>query len=176
MRAEAVERVRLVFTLFDADGNGAIEADDFELMARRVTAAVPEAGAEKRDAMVTAFRTFWKALAENADTNRDGKVDPEEFRTVVLDPQRFGPALAEFAGALTGVADPDGDGLVERETFMAVMAAIGFAQPNTRALFDALEPVGTEQVAVPAWSEAIREFYTPDATGVSDHLVGQPVG
>ncbi|NED13879.1 EF-hand domain-containing protein [Streptomyces sp. SID9124] len=176
MRAEAVERVRLVFTLFDADGNGAIEAEDFELMARRVVAAVPEADAGKRSAMVAAFRTFWETLAENLDANGDGKIDSEEFRAIVLAPERFGPALAEFAGALTGVADPDGDGLVERETFMAVMAAIGFAQPNARALFDALEPVGTEQVAVPAWSDAIKEYYNPDATGVSDHLVGQPVG
>ena len=32
MRTEAVNRVRLVFTLFDADGNGAIDADDFTLI------------------------------------------------------------------------------------------------------------------------------------------------
>ncbi|NEC66845.1 hypothetical protein [Streptomyces sp. SID9727] len=58
---------------------------------------------------------------------------------------------------------------------MTVMKAIGFAQPNIHALFDALEPLDTEHVAVPAWNEAIKEYYNPDAAGVADHLVGQPV-
>jgi len=136
---------------------------------------VPEADVEKREAMVTAFRSFWGALAENLDTNRDGKVDSQKFQAVVLDPQRFGQALAEFAEALTDLADSDGDGLVERLEFVTVMTAIGFAQPNINALFDALEPLDTEQVAVPAWNETIKEDYIPDTAGIADHLVGQPV-
>ncbi|MFF4244886.1 EF-hand domain-containing protein [Streptomyces sp. NPDC001822] len=176
MRAEAVDRVRLVFTLFDADGNGVIEAEDFELMASRVVAAAHEADAGRRSALTTAFRTFWGALSEQLDDNRDGRVDFEEFRAVVLAPERFDSALTEFAQALTAVADPNGDGLVERPLFVATMTAIGFATPNIHALFDALEPMGTEQVSVSAWAESIREYYNPDAAGISDHLVGQPVG
>jgi Ca2+-binding EF-hand superfamily protein len=176
MRTEAIQRVRLVFTLFDADGNGVLEADDFDLMAKRVVAAVPEADAARRDAMVTAFRTFWKTLADELDTNRDNKVDFEEFKAVVLAPERFSAAVGQFAEALTAVSDPDGDGMVERPTFMAVMTAIGFSQPNIRSLFDALEPAGTEQASVSAWADAIREYYDPEAAGIADHLVTQPTG
>ncbi|GAA2612873.1 EF-hand domain-containing protein [Streptomyces axinellae] len=176
MRTEALDRVRLVFTLFDADGNGVIEADDFELMAGRVVAAVPETDAAKRSTMQTAFRTFWTALADNLDANGDGKVSFEEFQAVVLDPEQFTAAIGEFAEALTAVADPDGDGLVERPAFVAVMTAIGFALPNIHALFDALEPVGTEQASVPVWAEAIKEYYSPDAAGTAgDLLVAAPV-
>lgn len=176
MREEAIARVRLVFTLFDADGNGLIEADDFELMADRVVAAVPEADAGRREAMVTAFRTFWRTLAEELDSNDDGRVDYAEFQDIVLAPERFSAAVTEFAGALTAVADPDGDGMVDRATFVAVMNAIGFSTPNILALFDALKPAGAEHASVPAWTEAIKEYYRPDAAGIADHLVTAPAG
>nr|BFD87331.1 EF-hand domain-containing protein [Streptomyces sp. Xyl84] len=175
MQAEAVDRVRLVFTLFDADGNGAIESDDFELMAGRVVAAVPEADAAKRTALVEALRRFWTTLVTELDADGDGNISFEEFQAIVLSPERFAGAVDEFAEALTAVTDLDGDGLVERPTFAAVMQAIGFALPNINALFDALEPVGADQASVPAWADAIREYYHPDAAGTAgDLLVGTP--
>ncbi|MFD3611116.1 EF-hand domain-containing protein [Streptomyces atroolivaceus] len=175
MRTEAVDRVRLVFTLFDADGNGFIDADDFELMANRVIAAVPEAAKARQSAALSGFRAFWGALAEELDTNRDGKVDFEEFQAVVLAPERFDEAIGEFAEALTALADPDEDGLIARPVFAGVMSAIGFALPNIHALFDSLEPTATDQVAVPAWAEAIKEYYRPDLAGiVGDRLVSNP--
>ncbi|WP_405901467.1 EF-hand domain-containing protein [Streptomyces sp. NBC_00727] len=174
MREEAIARVQLVFTLFDADGNGLIEADDFELMAERVVAAVPEADVGRREAMVTAFRTFWQTLAEELDSNHDGRVDYAEFQAIVLAPERFSAAVTEFARALTAVADPDGDGLVEQSTFVAVMTAIGFSPPNILALFDALTPANAEQASAPAWAEAIKDYYRPDAAGIADHLVTAP--
>ncbi|NEC68884.1 EF-hand domain-containing protein [Streptomyces sp. SID9727] len=174
MREEAIARAQLVFKLFDADENGVLEADDFELMAKRVVAAAPGADAGRRSAMVAAFRNYWATLAEELDSNRDGRVDYAEFQSVVLAPERFSEAVGEFADALTAVADPDGDGLVERSEFAAVMTAIGFDEPNIHALFDSLEPTGTEQAAVPAWTEAIKEYYRPDAAGIADHLVTAP--
>lgn len=177
MRTEAVDRVRLVFTLFDADGNGVLEPDDFELMAGRVVEAVPETTAAKQSAMLSGFRAFWGALAQELDTNRDGRIDFEEFRAVVLAPERFDEAIGEFANALTALADPDGDGLVQRPQFVGVMTAIGFALPNIHSLFDALEPTASDQVAVPVWAEAIREYYRPDLAGIAgDRLVGDPTG
>lgn len=177
MRTEAVDRVRLVFTLFDADGNGFIEAEDFELMAGRVVEAVPEANEAKRDAMLAAFRTFWSTLARELDTNRDGRIDFEEFKAVVLAPERFDAAIGEFAQGLTLLADPDGDGLIDRPTFARAMTAIGFALPNIHSLFDALEPTAADQVAVSAWNEAIKDYYRPDLAGiVGDRLVASPTG
>ncbi|MEV0122134.1 EF-hand domain-containing protein [Streptomyces sp. NPDC050703] len=177
MRTEAVDRVRLVFTLFDADGNGFIEAEDFELMAGRVAEAVPEAADAKRSAMLAGFRAFWAALAGELDTNRDGRIDFEEFKAVVLAPERFDAAIGEFAEGLTALADPDGDGLIDRPTFVKAMTAIGFAPPNIHALFDALEPTAADQVAVSAWNEAIKDYYRPDLAGIAgDRLVGSPTG
>ncbi|MED7951046.1 MULTISPECIES: EF-hand domain-containing protein [unclassified Streptomyces] len=177
MRAEAVDRVRCVFTLFDADGNGFIEADDFELMAGRVIEAVPGAADAKHGAMLSAFRAFWGSLETELDANRDGRIDFEEFKAVVLAPERFDEAIGEFSEALSTLADPDGDGLIERPVFVGVMTAIGFALPNIHSLFDGLEPTSTDQVAVSDWAESIRDYYRPDLAGIlGDRLVGTPTG
>ncbi|NEB72113.1 calcium-binding protein, partial [Streptomyces fulvissimus] len=50
MRIEATHRVQLVFSLLDADGNGVLEARDFELMAGRVVAAAPGCDAAAHEA------------------------------------------------------------------------------------------------------------------------------
>ncbi|MFD4687138.1 EF-hand domain-containing protein [Streptomyces sp. NPDC058461] len=157
---EATDRVRLVFSLFDADGNGFIEPADFELMGSRVVEAAPKAGDPARQRLLAAFHG-----------DGDGRISPEEFTAVVLDPGRFDATVAEFADALAGIGDPDGDGFVERPDFVALMTAIGFERPNIDALFDAFDPVGSGRVAVAVWADGIRDYYRPDKAGIpGDHL------
>lgn len=168
---EATDRANLVFSLFDADGNGYIEPADFELMGRRVVAAVPAAGDDAKERLLGAFRRYWETLSSELDTDGDGRVSPEEFTAVVLNPQRFDPTVDEFAQALAAMGDPDGDGLVGRADFVALMTAIGFERPNIEALFDAFGPVGGDRVPVATWAEGIRDYYRPDKAGIpGDHL------
>ncbi|MFF8955285.1 EF-hand domain-containing protein [Streptomyces sp. NPDC014894] len=175
MRTEALNRVRLVFTLFDANGNGVLEADDFELMADRVREAVPGAEPAARTAMTAAFRRYWDTLVTELDTDGDGRVDFEEYVACVLAPERFDGAAAEFAAALSTVGDLRGDGRVGRAEFVALMLAIGFAPANVQALFEALGPDEEDSVASSAWDASIREYYHPNAGGtVGDLLVAVP--
>ncbi|MFJ8330970.1 EF-hand domain-containing protein [Streptomyces sp. NPDC094437] len=178
MRTEALNRVRLVFTLFDANGNGVLEADDFELMAGRVRDAVPAAEPAAQEAMAAAFRRYWETLANEADTNGDGRVDFEEFTACVLAPERFDAVAAEFAHALSTVGDLRGDGRVGHAEFVGLMLAIGFAPANIQSLFDALGPDENNRISSAVWDEAIREYYRPDAGGtLGDLLVAAtPVG
>jgi Ca2+-binding EF-hand superfamily protein len=177
MRTEALKRVRLVFGLFDADGNGVLEAEDFDLMSARVVRAVPEADEARRRAMIGAFRRYWTTLVDELDANHDNRIDPEEFTACVLSPQRFHAAINDFAEALAAMGDPDGDGLIERPAFVALMTAIGFDLPNIHALFDSFGPDAEDRVTVPTWAEAIREFYDPDAGETTgNHLVTGLVG
>lgn len=168
---EANDRVQLVFSLFDADGNGVLEADDFELMGKRVVAAVPEAGDTARDRLLDAFRGYWETLVRELDTDGDGRISPEEFTAVVLAPKRFHATADAFADALAALGDPDGDGLVERGHFTALMTAIGFRRPNIDALFDAFGPVDGDRVPTAVWADGIRDFYRPEKAGIpGDHL------
>ncbi|WP_052848774.1 EF-hand domain-containing protein [Streptomyces avicenniae] len=169
----AVSRAGLVFTLFDANGNGVIEADDFELLGQRVLAVSEGADEAAKDALLDSLRGWWTTLVTELDTDGDGQVDPEEFNAIVLAPERFGDALDAFAVALPALGDPDGDGLVERPLFVALMTAIGFAVPNIQALFDAFGPDAEDRVTTDVWAQGIRDYYAPDKVGIAgDALVG----
>ncbi|MEV4973369.1 EF-hand domain-containing protein [Streptomyces scopuliridis] len=173
MRTEAIKRVKLVFTLFDVNGNGHLEADDFDLMATHVVQAVPSADDAAKSAMVAAFRTYWTTVAGELDANRDGKVSFDEYTACVLSPERFHEAINEFAESLSALGDLEGDGLIRRPTFVALMTAIGFRLPNIHTLFDAFGPTATDRIARTTWADAIREYYAPDKAGIpGDHLVG----
>lgn len=168
----ATQRVALVFSLLDANGNGVLDAEDFTLMGDRVVAAAPPGGEQAKERLRAAFALYWTTLRDELDANGDGVVSSEEYSACVLSPERFEATIAEFAEALAALGDPDGDGLIERPVFVSLMTAIGFALPNIHALFDALGPTQDDRVAVPTWAEAIRDYYAPDKSGTAgDRLV-----
>jgi hypothetical protein len=172
MQAEALDRVRLIFTLFDANDNGTIESDDFELMAGRVAAAAKGSDDAARERITAAFRQYWATLARELDSDGDGTISPQEFESIVLSPERFDATVAEFAEALAALGDPDGDGRIERSVFLALMTAIGFEVANINALFDALDPSPADEIEVPAWVESIKDYYRPEAAEtIGNHLV-----
>ncbi|MFG2679717.1 EF-hand domain-containing protein [Streptomyces sp. NPDC048392] len=168
---EATDRVQLVFSLFDADGNGYLELADFDLMSDRVVAAVPAAGDAVKERLAGSFRRYWDTLLTELDANGDGRISPEEFTAVVLNPQRFDAAVDEFAEALAAMGDPEGDGLVARPDFVALMTAIGFERRNIEVLFDAFGPDEGDRIRVTTWADGIRDYYRPEKSGIpGDHL------
>ncbi|AOS63821.1 EF-hand domain-containing protein [Actinoalloteichus hymeniacidonis] len=174
MDTAALERVKLIFSLFDVDGSGNLESNDFELMSDRVLEAIPEAAEERKSASVASFRQWWSTLAAELDTNNDNVITFEEFAACVLSPERFEETITEFAGALTTLGDLDGDGLVTRPNFVSIMIGIGFALENINALFAALEPNEADQITVESWDIAIKDFYRPDKSDIpGDRLVPQ---
>ncbi|AEN11316.1 MULTISPECIES: EF-hand domain-containing protein [unclassified Streptomyces] len=172
MRAEATRRVALVFSLLDANGNGVLDADDFTLMSDRVVAVSPLSDQGAKDAMRAAFDRYWTTLLTELDANGDGEISFEEYTACVLTPERFHGTITEFAEALAALGDPDGDGLIERPAFLALMTAIGFEPGNIDTLFDAFAPSADDRIQVSSWVEGIKDYYAPDKAGIpGDHLV-----
>ncbi|MFD5581405.1 EF-hand domain-containing protein [Streptomyces pseudogriseolus] len=172
MRDEAAKRAELVFSLFDANGNGVLDSGDFDLMTGRVLEAAAASDDGAKDAITAAFRRYWTTLAAELDANGDGVISLDEFRPFVLDPERFGPTVAEFAEALSALGDPDGDGLIERSLFVSLMRAIGFEEANIHALFDAFGPDADDRITVETWAVGIKDYYAPDKAGIAgDRLV-----
>ncbi|MFE0332720.1 EF-hand domain-containing protein, partial [Streptomyces sp. NPDC058955] len=146
-----------------------------DCLSRRVgvwEAAGAPAPPPAKEALRASFRSWWTTLATELDANGDGVITVEEFRPFVLDPERFGPTIAEFAQALSALGDPDGDGLIERPLFMSLMTAIGFEEPNIDALFDAFGPDAEDRITVATWADGIKDYYAPDLAGIpGDRLV-----
>ncbi|SDC23496.1 EF-hand domain-containing protein [Actinokineospora iranica] len=174
MRNEAFDRATLIFSLFDADGSGRLTAGDFELMAERVIDAAADSDAAAKSAMIAAFRKYWATLAAELDSNQDEEIDYDEFIACVLSPERFGETVGEFADALAALGDPDGDGLIERPVFTALMTAIGFETDNINTLFDAFGPDDADRITVATWVSGIKDYYSPDGADIpGDLLVGK---
>ncbi|MEU5869085.1 MULTISPECIES: EF-hand domain-containing protein [unclassified Nonomuraea] len=174
MQDAALDRVKLIFTLFDADGTGYLEVEDFDRMANRVLAASPRSTEAAKSAISDAFRRYWTTLVEELDQDKDGRISFEEYCACVLSPERFDDALTDFADALAELGDPDGDGLIHRTDFMALMTAIGFKRRNVDTLFDAFGPSQDDQVKVPVWAEGIKEYYSPEKADIAgDLLLGE---
>lgn len=172
MQSEALDRIRLVFTLFDADGNGRVEAVDFDVMSARVTAVATGSDDAARHRLTSALRRYWATLAAELDADGDGSITFEEFADRVLSPESFEDTVVEFAEALAALGDPDGDGWIERPLFVALMTAIGFDEVNTNALFDSFGPSPDDEVLVRVWVEAIKDYYRPEKAGIAgDRLV-----
>ncbi|MFJ9624382.1 EF-hand domain-containing protein [Streptomyces sp. NPDC101181] len=176
MTTEANQRVALVFSLLDANANGVLEEDDFELMAERVVRVARGSDQAAKDAMRAAFRRYWTTLRTQLDSNGDGEISFEEYTACVLSPERFDATVGVFAEALAALGDPDGDGLIERPLFVDLMTAIGFDPANVDALFDAFGPSDGDRVRVETWVEGIKDYYAPDKAGIpGDELtVGAP--
>ncbi|MFJ2814567.1 EF-hand domain-containing protein [Streptomyces sp. NPDC087294] len=171
MSAEANRRAELIFRLLDANGNDILEAADFTLMGDRVVAAAAEATPAAKQAALAAYAGFWTAVAA-LDADGDGVVSLDEYLACVQTPERFEATNAEFADAIAALGDPDGDGLIERPLFSAIMNAVGFQQENIDALFDAFEPDAEDRIRAQVWADGIKEYYDPGKVGIAgDHLV-----
>ena len=171
MRNEAVDRMRLVFGLFDVNGDGALEAEDFELMADHVVAAARDSDDAAKRAMTAAFRRYGATLSAELDVDHDGRITFEEFRACALSPERFDETIDEFAVALAALGDPAGRGLVSRPVFIDLMTAIGFDLANINALFDAFGPSASDEIEQDVWLEAIKDYYHPEKAGIAGDLL-----
>ncbi|MFD5826271.1 EF-hand domain-containing protein [Lentzea sp. NPDC060358] len=176
MQRNALERVTVIFRLFDRDGDGRLEQEDFESMAGDVVRAAPQSGEQAKIVMRDAFERYWRTLVAELDTDRDGTISLDEFTACVLAPERFDDTVSEFAVALAALGDPDGDGLIERPVFVSLMSAIGFDDDAIHALFDAFDPSPADEITVSTWVEGIKDFYSPAKVGIpGDELVSGSV-
>ncbi len=89
------EQFRELFLELDANHDGAIERDE-----------VPESG-----------RPAFERLLKRGDDNHNGKLEAEEYRSLLLDLRSFGEQAKKKAVERFKSMDKDGDGRVSRDEF-----------------------------------------------------------
>ncbi|ONI77854.1 calcium-binding protein [Actinosynnema sp. ALI-1.44] len=175
MRSELLDRkMDKAFKHLDIDGNGHVEREDLIALATRIMANFGEAPTSTKGVtMLDAFETFWQELIAATDTDRDGRIDPEEWRAgmvgaFVTERGGFERGLRPAVNAVLQLADTDGDGVMGVEEFVVLQRAFGTPEAEARDAFRMLDADGNGHLDVDELANAARQFYT----SADDNAVG----
>jgi predicted esterase len=101
---------------FDADGDGRLTLDDYEVFALRLVQAFGEPpGSPAAVAVRDGYRAVWRAVAARADVDADGAVSPAEFHDWLGSTRAdaaFEREIRPLAESVLALADTDRDGLL----------------------------------------------------------------
>jgi Ca2+-binding EF-hand superfamily protein len=168
----ARERLLLRFRILDADGNGYLDAADFERLAATVLDAMGEPpDSAKARAVFDGHRRFWAGLRTALDTDGDGRVGRDEYLARLGDPGEAGSTVAGYAASVAALADRDDDGYVERDDFVTCMTASGFPRAGGAAVFEELDDAGEGRIPVARWAGAIVDFYRSERTDIPGQIL-----
>ncbi|MEU4447031.1 lipase family protein [Actinosynnema sp. NPDC050801] len=159
------------FDLLDATDDGYLQRDDYEAFALRLVQSFghpPRSPAAM--AVRSAYRALWRAIADESDLDRDGRVGKPEFlawagRTTHT---AFDRTLRPLAAAVLALVDTDGTGVLERDEFVTLMTRCGLPDDESRALFERLDTDRRGTVEAAEVVEATRDFCldpAPDKPG-----------
>lgn len=157
------------FGLFDADGDGHLTADDYEVFALRLVQAFGEPPGSPRALAVRAgYRALWQAIAARTDADADGRVDQAEFRAG-LDPAGFDREVRPLAEAVLGLADADGDGRLDAAELTRLLRACEVSPAGIDAVATALDTDHDGAVRTGELLATVRDFCLDPAPGHPGH-------
>jgi Ca2+-binding EF-hand superfamily protein len=170
------------FHTYDTDGNGVIERRDFELVPERVAMAFGLPADDRRIIQLRAVLLgVWSRLAETSDSDGDGRITMEEYKTgfaqhVLIDQQAYARAYQPFIDTMMEIADVDGNGRVTSDEYVRWYTALMCISPaEARESFTHLDRDGDGAITHQEMTDAVLEYYfseDPDAPG--NWMTGRP--
>ncbi len=156
-----VRKMMTHFTRLDANGDGVITEEDFDAIADRFieVGGLDNQGAEALRSNLNAIWTnYWNA----ADTDRDGRVTPDEFVTsmthVVSAPElreKVGGPLPLFFKAI----DANSDGEISATDYENFFKCIGIDPSLAEGSFNAIDSNGDGVLSEDEFVAAGEEFF-----------------
>ncbi|MGX1563092.1 EF-hand domain-containing protein [Streptomyces sp. NPDC055506] len=167
--SEYERRIAARFAIFDQDGNGYIDREDFYGAAKALLAEFAVAArSDKGQALYGGAEAFWQGMAGIADRDGDQRITRGEFVNGAVkrlrdNPDRFAEIARPFLHAALDVADTDGDGAATIEEVSRVLTCLGAPEDVAGTAAGALDAdedgkVGEAEV-VPAFA---RYFTVPE--------------
>lgn len=167
--SEYERRIAARFALFDQDGNGCIDREDFSAAAKALLAefATP-ARSDRGQALYAGAEAFWQGMAGIADRDGDQRISREEFvggavKRLRDNPGRFAEIARPFLHAAVAVVDPDGTGSAPAADAVRLLHALGVPDEVARTVVAGLDAdadgrIGEAEI-VPAFA---RYFTVPE--------------
>ncbi|MEU8824820.1 EF-hand domain-containing protein [Streptomyces sp. NPDC048636] len=166
------QKYEKLFSLLDANGDGVIAADDFDVMAGRVLAAFNEERTAKGQKYADEMTNYWRALRDTADADGDGRIDKTEFRQALRQvSDNFDTLIGPLYQAGFHLADRDDNGLVGKDDFVVVLVAIGVPAAEAEAAYDRLTARGGELTKDQLMTAAMHYYRNEDPADTASHLL-----
>ncbi|PRY39080.1 lipase family protein [Umezawaea tangerina] len=161
------------FTALDADGDGRLTEDDFEVFALRLVQALGRSpGSPSALTVRHRYRDLWRALAARSDQDLDGAVSgPEYVRwlgTTTRD-DGFDRNVRPLAEAVVRLVDTDGSGVVDAAELTRVLRACGLSPDEARTTLAAVDRDHDGVVSVAEIVDVVRDFCLDPAPGRPGH-------
>ncbi|HIB69200.1 MAG TPA: hypothetical protein EYO33_29965 [Phycisphaerales bacterium] len=124
-------KVRHLFNIYDADGNGVLEKFDFQSIADNFARARGlESEADSYRRLRDGSLKVWSRLQQHADKNGDGKITLEEMLSyhnlITHDPALFQEQVVSLTEGIFQVLDSDSDGVITRGEYFEFASCLGF--------------------------------------------------
>ncbi|GIH26207.1 calcium-binding protein [Acrocarpospora phusangensis] len=155
-------KVVAVFDAMDVDGDGRLTEADFQALARRWTAVAGPADPERLAAVMTGW---WPVL--KSASGRDA-VSLDDVLLVVERLGEMADAVSGTADAMFEAIDLDGDGLISRAEYAALIQTWNGTPAATDEIFPRLDLDGDGRITRDEFRVHWTEFWAgdnPDAPG-----------
>jgi EF hand domain-containing protein len=163
--SEYERRIAARFALFDQDGNGWIDREDFSGAAKALLAEFATAArSDKGQALYAGAEAFWQGMAGMADRDGDQRITRTEFVTGAVkrlrdNPDRFAGIAGPFLhAAFQLVAGPDGTATVDGVA--RVLRTLGVPEDIARTAAAGLDADGDGRLAEPELVPAFARYFT----------------
>ncbi|WP_411103102.1 EF-hand domain-containing protein [Streptomyces sp. cmx-4-9] len=168
-------KIRGMFAAFDVDGDGYLQRDDFEALAGR-WGRLPgvEAGSELQARVDAVSLGWWETLLAAADADNDGKVDIDEFFSVVDRLPSMRAAVTATADTLFDAVDQNGDGRISRTEHRRLIEAWHGLEVDTDEVFALLDLDGDGHLSRSEFATLWTQFWlSDDPADPGNHVCGR---
>lgn len=159
------ERLEKRFHLWDHDGDGLVEREDFLAEARGILECFGESGGSwKGRRLLRAYAAMWDFLAEHGELESGG-LTPEALYAIasehLTDPEAagFSEAVDPCIRAIVKLCDQDDDGWVTEDEFRRWTDVIGVDRSAAAAAFKRLDEEGRGRLSVEDLVGAVRTYH-----------------
>ncbi|TWV32538.1 EF-hand domain-containing protein [Streptomyces misionensis] len=162
----ANERLAKRFDKWDTDGNGVLDAGDFESEAERIAQNLGKnADSPEVQELNNAFRGLYEYLAQKAGVEAGGAISRQQFLDATGDmlfkegEASFNRALSPIVKALIRLCDDDHDGQINAREFQAWLSAVGVPVSQAGESFQKVDKNDDGQLSEDELLQVVREFH-----------------